>query len=302
MCLPVVSIVIPTYNRAHLLGRAVNSVLRQTFTDFELIVVDDASADDTAGVVGGFHDRRIRYVRHGSNLGASVARNTGISKAQGDYVGLLDDDDEWYPEKLERQVLKFSEVSEAVGLVYAGHEVRENNGHLLHTYHPEARGNVRLRLLLGTTLGSPTPLIRTACFQKVGLFDKSLKSCQDWDMWKRISERYEFDYVPEVLAVTYCQENQISSDFSAMIPGRIRMIEKHMNEFQNYPDILVIHLKRLGKMHCINGTWKEAIRWFREALKLKPLEIFKIAAWCLLELPRVKLFSREAKFRKYRQD
>lgn len=300
MCLPVVSVVIPTHNRAHLLGRAVNSVLRQTFADFELIIVDDASADDTASVIGGFQDKRIKYMRHGSNLGAPAARNTGISNARGDYIGLLDDDDEWYPEKMEKQVLKFSQVPETVGLIYSGHEVRESDGRLLWTYLPEARGDVHLRLLLGTTIGSPTPLIRRACFQKVGLFDESLKSCQDWDMWKRISDHYDFDYVSEILAIGYRHERQISSDFSSMIPGRTRMVEKHMVEFQRHPEILVIHLKRLGKMHCINGTWKEAILWFIKALKVNPLEIFKIAAWCMLELPRVKLSSREAKFRKYR--
>jgi len=299
---PIVSVVIPTYNRANLLGRAVRSVLRQTFSDFELIVVDDASVDDTASVIDDFYDKRIKYTRHGSNLGAPAARNTGISNARGRYIGLLDDDDEWYPEKLEKQVLKFSQIPETVGLIYSGYEVRESDGRLLRTYFPEARGDVHLRLLLGTTIGSPTPLIRKACFQKVGLFDESLKSCQDWDMWKRISDHYEFDCVPEILAIGYRHEKQISSDFASMIPGRTRMVEKHLAEFRRHPEILVIHLKRLGKMHCINGTWKEAIHWFRETLKINPLEILKIAAWCLFELPKVKWSSEEAKFRKYRQE
>jgi glycosyltransferase involved in cell wall biosynthesis len=300
--IPLVSVVIPTHNRAHLLGRAVRSVLRQTFLDFELIVVDDASADDTTSIINGFPDKRIKYIRHGSNLGGPAARNTGITNARGDYIGLLDDDDEWFPEKLEKQVLKFSQVPETVGLIYCGYEVRESDNRLLRTYLPDARGDVHLRLLLGTTIGSPTPLIRKACFQKAGLFDESLKSCQDWDMWKRISDRYEFDYVPEVLAIGYRHEKQISSDFTSMIPGRTRMVEKHLAEFSRHPEILVIHLKRLGKMHCINGTWREAIHWFYEALKVNPFEIFKIAAWCILELPKIKLSSREAKFRKYLQE
>jgi hypothetical protein len=80
------------------------------------------------------------------------------------------------------------------------------------------------------------------------------------------------------------------------------MVEKHLAEFRRYPEILVIHLKRLGKMHCINGTWKEAMHWFRETLKINPLEIFKIATWCLFELPKVKWSSEEVKFRKYRQE
>lgn len=299
---PLVSVVIPTHNRSHLVGRAVASVLGQTCPDLELIVVDDASTDDTAGVIRGFGDARIRYLRHDSNLGAPAARNTGISNAVGDYIALLDDDDQWYPRKLEEQVSKFTRVPETVGLIYCGHELRREDGGLLKTYLPEDRGDVRLRLLVGTTIGSPTPLIRRACFQAVGLFDETLKSCQDWDMWKRISDRYEFDYVPDVLAIVYLHERQISSDFSSMIPGRTRMVEKHLAEFSRHPEILVIHLKRLGKMHCINGTWREAIHWFGEALKIAPLEIFKIVAWCLWELPMVKLSSRERRFKKYQQE
>jgi len=294
-----VSVVIPTHNRAHLLGRAVSSVLGQSYGNFELIVVDDASTDNTADVIRDFHDERIRYLRHDSNLGAPAARNTGITNARGYYIGLLDDDDKWHPQKLEKQIRKFTEVSERTGLVYCGHEVRSQDGALLRTYFPQERGNLQVRLLLGTTIGSPTPLILKSCFSKTSLFDVNLKSCQDWDMWKRISEHYDFDFVPEVLAIVYEHGRQISSDFSSMIPGRTRMVEKHLSEFRRHPEILVIHLKRIGKMHCINGTWKEAIHWFFEALKVDPLQIFKIIAWLILELPMVKLFSKEKKFKKY---
>ncbi len=296
---PAITVVIPTHNRASFLNRAINSVLSQTWTDYELIIVDDASTDNTADVVRDFHDERIRYLRHDANLGAPAARNTGITKARGDYIGLLDDDDSWHPQKLEKQITKFSEVSERTGLVYCGHEVRSRDGRLLRTYLPEERGNLQLRLLLGTTIGSPTPLILKSCFLKTGLFDVSLKSCQDWDMWKRISDHYEFDYVPEVLAIVYEHGRQISSDFSSMIPGRTRMVEKHLPEFCRHPDILVIHLKRVGKMHCINGTWKEAIHWFFKALKVDPLQIFKIIAWLIFELPIVKQSSKEKRFKRY---
>ncbi len=297
---PLVSVVIPTHNRARLVERAVKSVLGQTYRNLELIVVDDASTDDTEEAIRGFGDARIRYVRHHANIGAPAARNTGISIARGEYIGLLDDDDEWFPMKLEKQIAKFAQVPEMVGLIYCGYEFRDSDGRLLRTYLPEDRGDVHLRLLVGTMIGSPTPLIRRSCFLKVGLFDEFLKSCQDWDMWKRISAHYEFDYVPEVLAIGYRHERQISSNFSFLIPGRTRMVEKHLEEFRGHPKILVIHLKRLGKMHCINGTWKEAIHWFGEALKIDPWEIVKIAGWCLWELPKVKLSSREARFEKYR--
>ncbi|RLF83553.1 glycosyl transferase, partial [Thermococci archaeon] len=107
MSRPTVSVIIPTYNRANLLKRAIASVLNQTFTDFELIVVDDASPDNTPEVVRSINDGRIRYVRLKKNSGGPVARNTGIRKARGRFIALLDDDDEWLPNRLELQIKKF---------------------------------------------------------------------------------------------------------------------------------------------------------------------------------------------------
>lgn len=99
--IPTVSVVIPTYNRAHLVGRAIQSVLNQTYQDFEIIVVDDGSTDNTEEVVKSFNDPRIRYIRHDQNRGGSAARNTGIKMARGEYIAFQDSDDEWLPEKLE---------------------------------------------------------------------------------------------------------------------------------------------------------------------------------------------------------
>jgi glycosyltransferase involved in cell wall biosynthesis len=113
---PRVSVIIPTHNRPDRLPRAVASVLNQTFRDVEIVIVDDASADDAAEVVAR-QDPRIRYVRHGSPKGACGARNTGIRLARGEFVGFLDDDDEWLPEKLQRQVRVFEASPSDVGVV-----------------------------------------------------------------------------------------------------------------------------------------------------------------------------------------
>jgi len=96
-----VSVIIPTYNRAHLVGRAIRSVLNQTYQDFEIIVVDDCSTDNTEEIVKGFNDHRIRYMRHDRNRGGSAARNTGIKASQGKYIAFLDSDDEWLLKKAE---------------------------------------------------------------------------------------------------------------------------------------------------------------------------------------------------------
>ena len=98
---PRVSVIIPTYNRAHLIGRAIQSVLAQTYQDFEVIVVDDGSTDNTEEVVLNFGSEKMRYIRHGTNRGVAAARNTGIRNARGEYIAFQDSDDEWYPNRLE---------------------------------------------------------------------------------------------------------------------------------------------------------------------------------------------------------
>jgi len=121
--MPKISVISPTYNRAHLITRAVHSVLNQTYQDFEYIVVDDASTDNTEEVIKGFKDERIKYIKHEKNRGPSAARNTGIKAAKGEYIGFLDSDDEWLPEQAEKQVSKFLESPDNVGVIYCGHVV-----------------------------------------------------------------------------------------------------------------------------------------------------------------------------------
>jgi glycosyltransferase involved in cell wall biosynthesis len=118
--MPEVSVVIPTYNRAKVLSRAVKSVLNQGYRDFEIIVVDDGSTDNTEQVVGAFDKQQVKYVRHEKNMGPAAARNTGIGHANGKYIAFQDSDDEWFPQKLGRQVEILETASDRVGGVYTG--------------------------------------------------------------------------------------------------------------------------------------------------------------------------------------
>ena len=300
MNLPLISVILPTYNRAEILLRAIKSIIDQTYTNFELIIVDDASSDDTCNVVKSISDTRIKYIKHDKNKGGAASRNTGIKAAKGSLIAFLDDDDEWMSAKLEKQVVKFKNVSEKVGLIYCGTQIIEGEK-VITTYYPTERGDLRKRLLMGTTIGGTDPaLVKKECFDKVGLFDEQLTSCQDWDMWKRVSEKYQFDFVPEVLVKLYAHKHQISTNLASMIPGRTRMVHKYQAEFSLYPEIYVVHLKRLGKLHAINGTWKEAFSWFAKAVKVRFLEVFKIAIWLMIEYPGVKLLSKAKKFKKYK--
>ena len=298
---PLVSAVISTYNRQDKLKRAIASVLNQTLREIEIIIVDNASTDKTEEVVKSFDDRRIFYIKHEVNKGGPAARNTGIRAAKAPLIALLDDDDEWFAEKLEKQVKRIKAASQKVGLVYVGTEIYDERKRLVQQVnHPQYRGNVYQRLLLSTILGSVSSvLIKRECFDKAGMFDEQLTSCQDWDMWLRIAQYFEFDFVDQPLARINMHGEQISTNFAALIPGRTRMVEKHAEEFSKYSDIYVVHLKRLGKLHCINGTWRKGIPWFKKTVAIRPFELIKILGWCLLEWPKIKFFSPAKDFKKY---
>jgi glycosyltransferase involved in cell wall biosynthesis len=198
---PVVSVIIPTYNRAGIVVRAIESVLQQTFTDFEVIVVDDASTDDTANVISPLADRRVRYVRLPHNGGVATARNRGMEEAQGRYFAFLDSDDEWLPTKLQQQIEVFSRAPFGVGLVYTGVEtIGEGGASTVST--PEARGYVYPDLLQRNVIhgGASNALIRREAAAIVGGFDASLPAAEDYDFWLRVAQFFLVDFVPAPLS------------------------------------------------------------------------------------------------------
>jgi len=267
---PTVSVIIPTFNRAHLVGRAIHSVLVQTYQDFEIIVVDDGSTDNTEKVIKSFNDPRIRYVRHEKNKGGSAARNTGIKTARGKYIAFLDDDDEWLPEKLEKQINKFQTLPSIFGVVYSGFSYVSENGEIISNVIPTLRGKVYDNLLKENILGSPTPLIKKNCFKKAGLFDETLPSCQDWDMWIRLSKYYYFDFVPDILAKHYVHRHRISANLNKRIAARKKLIKKYWADLSQRPQILSIHLAQLGKLYFRAGDSTTALKYFLTSIKKDP--------------------------------
>jgi O-antigen biosynthesis protein len=189
---PLVSIIIPTYNRRQVLQRALDSVLRQTFQRYEVLVVDDGSTDGTAAMVAVYRDPRIRYLAQPTNLGVSVARNRGLREARTPYIAFLDSDDEWMPEKLEAQVELLQGLGPEVGLTYTAVEtVPESAGP-----RPPARmpqGDVYPEMLLNNVLhgGGSSIMIRQEVVETVGFFDEDLPAIEDYDFWLRICRRYE---------------------------------------------------------------------------------------------------------------
>lgn len=277
---PSVSIVIPTYNRSRLLARAVKSVLNQTYQDFELIIVDDASTDNTEEVVNSFNDKRIRYLRHEKNKGEAAARNTGIKAAKYDYIAQQDSDDEWLPEKLAKQVRAFENCPPQIGVVYTGFWKEENGQR---TYIPfewidKKEGDIHQQLLKGNFIGSPAVLVKKECFDNVGLFDERLHNLVDWEMWLRISKHYHFRCVDEPLAVAHYDADNISDNPHSLIDALELVLEKNREEFEVEKKLLAKHWINIGNLLVAEGRVKKGRRYVVNALRLYPFSIRLLSA------------------------
>lgn len=239
---PRVSVIIPTYNRAHCLARAIDSVLRQTFADFELIVVDDGSKDNTRELLEGYGDR-IQAI-YQSNQGVSTARNTGLKRARGELVAFLDSDDEWLAQKLERQV-KFIDQHPEVSFVACLGDCYEPDGsfngtdeHCPPEYAAYQQPDVHQQFL--TFLYSPFPqnmsryMFRLDALRELGGFDRSLHGSEDWEMFLRLLQNgRRFGFVPELLVTYHLSNDGISLDLNIMLKGDEVIRQKYIETLKD---------------------------------------------------------------------
>ena len=225
---PRVSVIIPTYDRGWTLGGAVDSVLGQTYRDFELIVVDDGSMDDTPDILAGYGER-IRVVRQ-ENRGVSAARNAGIGVATGELLAFLDSDDRWLPEKLAEQVGFFDERPEA--LICQTEETWIRNGVRVNPkkHHKKPSGEI-FEASLSLCLVSPSAvMIHRRLFDEVGLFDEALPACEDYDLWLRVSRSYPVYLIDVPLIVKYGGHEDQLSRAPRLDRYRILSLEKLLTE------------------------------------------------------------------------
>ncbi len=194
-----VTVIIPTFNRRALLGRAIDSVLSQDYEVFELLVIDDGSEDGTDEFVATYGNK-LRYLFQ-DNLGAAAARNTGIKAARYDLLAFLDSDDSFAPGKLKMQALAMANQPEF--LVSHTDEVWYRRGEFLNQKDKHARegGDIFHRSLEMCVVGMSTVMARAELFKRIGLFDESLPCCEDYDLWLRASSRFPFLLVPEQFTV-----------------------------------------------------------------------------------------------------
>jgi len=267
---PTVSVIIPTYNRAHLIGRAIQSVLNQTYKDFELIIVDDGSTDNTEDIIKEFQkkDKKINYIRHEKNKGGSAARNTGIKAARGEYIAFLDSDDEWLRNKLESEIEILNNKKDYV-ICSTGHTfIKEENEKIISKKCSKKQIISQKFVLRSECLTTNDFTVTKKATLKIGGFDEKLPARQDWDFWIRITSIGLGFQIPIITVNKYVMRNdQISSGIKNKLKGTEIIFKKHKKLFLLDSIAHKRILGTLGLMNLLNGSNVDAIKYFRESYK-----------------------------------
>jgi len=289
---PKVSVIIPTYNRANLIGRAIRSILCQTYAEYEIIVVDDGSNDNTRDVVESFRDDRIQYIRHRENRGNGAALNTGIKVARCDYIAFQDSDDEWLSEKLEKQIFRLESANSEIGAVYTAMWRIESNSAFLvpQVAIKKKEGNIGHIILESCFIGMPTVLIHKRCFDRVGLFDENLFVAADWEMWIRVAQHYKFSLIEEPLVISRQQADSLTTDKFDWV--RLRAFEttyeKHYEKFLKNRNAMRNICFQIGHHRCLLGDSRRGRKWLIKSFKWVPINIKRMI------LIVISFFGRDA--------
>jgi glycosyltransferase involved in cell wall biosynthesis len=290
---PKVSVVIPTYNSAVMVKEAIESVLSQTYSNFEISVVDDGSTDDTEKVVRQFGDR-VRYFKQ-ANQGVSAARNAGIKQARSEYIAFLDSDDLWLPEKLAEEV-PLLDTDPKVGLVYCDWAVVCGESVLQSSYLkdlPAASGYIFDELIQSGFILTSGVVVRRACLEDVGDFDTSLSIAQDYDLWLRISYRWRVQLVNRCLFTKRSWDGSLSSNLIKTAQERIALYHKTLRDLSDMTPRsrhlvrrqLSLNYWDVGYDHFDKFDFKEARSNFSSSLRYDRTNVNALAYWAATYLP-----------------
>lgn len=226
---PLVSIIIPNYNHAQYVGDAIWSVLTQEYRNFEIIVVDDGSTDNSRDVITQFGDK-VQYI-HQKNAGLSAARNTGIKASKGVLIGVLDADDMYESIFLSTLVAALQENPDADG-VYCGYQFVDHKNNLLPQIEARPVDHDKLNdaLLDGNFFVPESIFLRRYVYDNVGLFDETLRACEDWDVWLRVTKKYKIVHSPNILTRHRILPGSMSTDPQRMLTYRLAVLKKHVGD------------------------------------------------------------------------
>lgn len=246
----------PTYNRADLVGRAIRSVLEQSYTNLTLHLVDDGSTDNTRKMVEPFTQDTRFYYHYQDNQGQSAARNKGIFDSPGELIAFLDSDNYWLPEKLESQLNFFRRFS-GFDVIYSdGYSVDENDKRLPGKPVKRYSGNILPQLLVQNFVSNNTALVKKKCFLEMGGFDEELRIVEDYDLWLRFATRYKFLHHPQKV-FCYCVAGpRLSGNVEKAVAANYKILARF---FKTYPEACTANDKR--------KAWASFYRWSVMAAK-----------------------------------
>lgn len=285
-----ISIVIPTYNRAHLISRAIQSVLGQDYKDWELLIVDDGSTDNTAEVVEDFlENERIRYIRK-DNTGATHTRNVGAQYATREFLTFLDSDDEARPNWLSSY---YDKIEKGAEVVCCGYEYYDHNGNFL-----EEKGIKKMGPLYqnysGRFTNGGTYILKKSFFDDVGGFDENLKSGQHSELALRLTAMFKergieiVNIYKPLIKVHVHKGEKIRGNHRAMYEGVTYTLEKHRDLFEQNTETYHIYLSLAGNHAMRIGKFEEGNQLFRRALDLKPRDPKSIGRFFLSKIPIIR--------------
>jgi len=279
---PLVSVVIPTYGRSELLPTAIDSALHQTYDNLEIIVVDDndkgskAQLETERQLQSYIKNRQILYLKHERNSGGSAARNTGIKASKGDYVALLDDDDEWFPEKIEKQIAYFKTLDEKVGVIYCSYILEEFDGDKEYIRTEKGDLTKDLLMLKFDPGASSTLVFRKDILVEIGYFDENFARHQDLEVLVRLCRNYLIDVCPDVLL-------KINSH---NIPAALKIeqvkkifFDTFKKDIDNIPfferrKIYALHYMGLSSLFLSEKNISQTIKYYFKAIAYYPLILF----------------------------
>lgn len=298
---PLVSIITITYNRADLIHRCIESIQKQTYDNYEHIIADGNSSDNTEEIVRRYNDPHIKYIKLSKN-GCSFQLRSGADVASGKYITFLDDDDEYLPSKLEKQVALFESLPETYGVVYCWMSYYNNNNpnKVIKIHKTELRGDVKdIVPSLPLVTGTPTMMIRRDIFDKYGVsFNDDIGYLMsDWELMARICQHCLVDYVPESLVKVYVNHGhaRLSSDFYSEKAKRAIIFHTHfLNTFSElfakYPKKSALHLQMLAKNNMLLGNWKEGFKYYIKLIRYRPnLRTFALIPFVIIQ--KVKYYG-----------
>jgi FkbM family methyltransferase len=296
-----ISVIITTYNRADMLKKAIQSVLNQNYGDYELLILDNDSTDNTERVVKNFMESgKIKYIKH-KQLNISQARNLGIEKSTGEYIAFLDDDDEWLPNKLASQISVFNAGDGRAALVYGAFALADEAGKISMIHKPRLKGQILEHLLLQRdpfTGSASNPMIKKDVFNSIGKYNEKVLTGEDLELYLRIAAEFNIEFTNElVVKISQHRGNRLGNKLEDAAALELLLLEKYKSIIERKPSLKSNYFQKIGGKLLRAGRFKEGRGFIIQAIKTSPFNIIAYMQYVSSLLSPAAYFSLHKAYR-----